>query len=145
MRFFFLYLLTSIFYFHTFSQNKKTEEFNFSNFHKKELSIKTSGKKDFAAMIPGNIQVLDWRADSNSIGFRGKDYFTIADIRSAFKNQLLSLIDFKKDSNLAEDKVVVCINKLWITQNLMQTNRDWKDEIIWKVNCFKRVKRRDCI
>ena len=22
----------------------------------------------------------------------------------------------------------------------MQTNRDWKDEITWKVNCFKRVK-----
>lgn len=139
MRFSFFFLLTSFSFLNSFSQNKKPDEFTFSKFHKKQLSIKTSGKPDLNVTTAGNIEILDWRADSTSIGFQGKVYFTIADIRTFFKNQLLSLIDFKKESNLAEDKVVVCLNKLWVTQNLMQTHNDWKEEIIWKVNCFKRV------
>lgn len=139
MRFFFFYLLASIAFLNSYSQNKKLDEFNFSKFHKKQFSIKTSGKVDFAMTTPDHIRIIDWRADTTSIGFRTNDYFTIPDISTAFKNQLLSLIDFKKDSNLAASNVVVCLQKIWITHHLKRVNNNWQEGIIWKVDCFKKV------
>ncbi len=139
MRIFFLYLLTFIFYFHSFSQNKNTDEFNFSKFYKKQLSLKTSGKKDLAVIASDNIQVLDCRTDTTSIGFQRKDYFTIYDIKTVFKNQLLSLIDFKKDSNLSGSQVVVCLEKIWVTHHLTEVDNEWKPGIIWKIDCFRKA------
>ena len=139
MRFLIFYLLTFLSFLPSFSQNKKTDEFSFSNFNKKKLSIKTSGKINFAAMQADNIEVLDWRPDTVSIGFERKNYLTIPDIRTAFKNNLQSLIDFKQDSNSAGSKVIVCLHKLWLTQHLVHVNNYWKSGIIWKVDCFKQV------
>lgn len=139
MRFLIFHLLTVLSFLPSFSQNKKADEFNFSKFDKKHLSIKTSGKIDFAAMKPDNIEVLDWRPDTTSIGFQRNNYLTVPDIKTTFKNNLLSLIDFKKDSNLDGSKVIVCLNKLWITHHLTLANNNWKSGIIWKAGCFKKV------
>ena len=139
MRFLIFYLLSFLSILPSFSQNKKTGEFSFSNFNKKKLSIKTPGKIDFAAMHADNIEVLDWRPDTVSIGFERKNYLTIPDIRTVFKNNLQSFIDFKQDSNSAGSKVIVCLHKLWLTQHLVQMNTYWKSGIMWKVDCFKKV------
>jgi hypothetical protein len=139
MRFLFFYLLTSSAFLHSYAQNKNLNEFNFSKFHKKQFSIRASGKADFAMTTSDHIQIIDWRSDTTSIGFRTNDYFTIPDIRTAFKNQLLSLIDFNKDSNLKASNVVVCLQKIWITHHLTKVNNNWQAGIIWKVDCFKKV------
>ena len=139
MRFFFLYLLTSFFYFHSIAQNKKTDEFNFSKFHKKQFSLKKSGKVDFAIANSDYIQIMDWRADSSAIGFQGNNYFTIEDIRRNFKSQLLSLIDFKNDPNFATSQVIVCLKKIWVTYHLTEVDNKWKSGILWKVECFKKL------
>ncbi len=115
-----------------------TDEFNFSKFHEKSLSIQRPGISCCALMPFDNIQVLDWRPDTTCIGFEKQAYYTIPNISTQIKNYLLKLIDLKRDSNLVADHVVVCLKKLWITQYLKFTDGYWKGGIIWKVDCFKK-------
>ena len=63
----------------------------------------------------------------------------IPHLKIALENQLLFLIDFKRDSNPAGSKLLVCLHKLWLTQHLTEANDGWKSGIIWKVDCFQKV------
>jgi len=140
MRLLFLYLLSVLFCFNSSAQKKNKDEFNYSGFYKKQLPLKIPGQKNPGFKESDHIQVIDWRADTTAVGFQSRVYYTIADIKTSFKNQLLSLINFDSDPDFSGSKVVVCLDQIWVTHHLAEEDNEWTPGIIWKIDCFKKNK-----
>lgn len=139
MRIFFLSLSISLFFQCALSQKKTPDGFNFSKYHERTLSLQKSSVSKNTLAEPVNLQVLDLRADSTSIGFDRQSYFTVPSMCKQIRNSLASQIDLKNEFALKEEQeIIVCIKKLWITSHLKYMDGYWKGGILWKIDCFKK-------
>ncbi len=122
----------------SFSQKKNLQIFSFSNFREITVHFPKTYLQKSSTSKQDNIHVLDWRADSTSIGFYGANYLTATDLCGQITNYLAPLLNLPGMGTSANNEIFVCIRKLWTMPHFTSVKGRWTAGIVWKADCFKK-------